>query len=331
MKDNILLSFIIPVYNVEDYLRECVDSILIGMTDECEIILVNDGSKDSSGDICDQYSKNDSRIQVLHKDNGGLSSARNAGIALASGKYVTFVDSDDKIYPESISEIIKWILNNETDICFLQTEKFYPDGSHIDHGECISHENLRSVNREEAITYLASRPKYPGSAWAKLYKRDFLKEFNLHFPYDRRYSEDLGFILDCIINARSFDALDNPFYQYRQKRQGSITNTFKIKNFNDLLLFISESDEKLNVRENDDSLSKKIMSFVSYEYVTLLFWYCMLPKEDRKKTLENMKSYVWTLDYAESKKTRAVSLACKVFGVRVTSFLLKQYKRIAEK
>ena len=73
------------------------------------------------------------------------------------------------------------------------------------------------------------------------------------------------------------------------------------------------------------------MSFVSYEYVTLLFWYCMLPKEDRKAMLEKMKSYVWTLDYAESKKTRAVSLSCRIFGVRLTSFLLKQYKRIAEK
>ena len=92
MRDEILLSIIIPVYNVEKYLNECVDSVLMQLTEECEIILVDDGSTDSSGDICQWYALNNSQVRVVRKDNGGLSSARNSGMKIAKGKYISFVD-----------------------------------------------------------------------------------------------------------------------------------------------------------------------------------------------------------------------------------------------
>ena len=122
MKKELLLSFIIPVYNVENYLRECVDSVLHAMTDMCELILVNDGSLDSSGDICTRYAENDRRVRVIQQKNGGLSAARNTGLSAASGRYVTFIDSDDKIYPESIVAILNWIVSSGADLCFLQAE-----------------------------------------------------------------------------------------------------------------------------------------------------------------------------------------------------------------
>jgi len=330
-KADVLLSFIIPVYNVEMYLQECVDSILLQMTEECEIILVDDGSTDSSGKLCRQYAEKNRHIQIIQKENGGLSSARNAGLSIARGKYISFVDSDDKIFPCCIKEILQWIKFQGTDICFLRTVKIYPDGTQKDLGEGIIRSQLSSQNKEKAIRHLASRPKYPGSAWAKLFRREFLINNELHFPYDRRYSEDLGFIRDCILCARDFDALDVPYYQYRQNRQGSITNKVTSKNFYDLLQFITESTEKLTTnKKNNDTISKFVMCFVAYEYSVLLYLYNHIPKEDKKAALAKLKEFKWTLRYASNRKGNIIALVCRSFGVRFTSFLLNQYRKASE-
>ena len=325
------LSVIIPIYKTEEYIEACVNSILSYPSAEVEIILVDDGSPDRCPQICDIYAKTDSRVKVIHKENGGLSSARNAGMSVAIGKYITFVDSDDLICTESLSGVLDWIRSGDADLCFLQAEKFYPDGTHHNLGECIESDKLHGCRREDALKHLASRPKYPGSAWAKLYRRDFLLENNLHFPYDRRYSEDVGFIRDCILCAERFDAVMLPFYWYRQNRQGSITNQIKLKNFNDLFLFVVESVEKLDAKKHGNSICESMMSFVAYEYSILLFLYYRIPREDRKEALRKLQEYSWTLKYAGTKKTWMVYMVCRCFGIRAGAFLLNQYRRVVEK
>lgn len=326
--EDVLLSFIIPVYNVEKYLSECVDSILHNLTDECEIILVNDGSDDASGDICTKYAANDHRIHVIHKENGGPSSARNAGLSLAKGRYVTFVDSDDKIYSESITGILNWILNEDSDICFMLSEKVYPDNIKEDMREGIIRTEIYQRNREDAIKHLTSRPKYSGSAWAKLYKRDFLTVNDLHFPYDQRYSEDLCFVRDCILNAQSFDILNIPYYMYRQNRQGSITNSIKVKNFGDLLTFISESADKLTVNKKVlNATDKCFMGVVAYEYSVLLYIYDALSVNERKTVLNDLKKFKWVLKYASNKKIKGVAFVTNIFGLSVASRILNILKK----
>lgn len=326
------LSVIIPIYKTEEFLTECVDSILDKADEDVEVVLVDDGSPDGCPGICDRYAEKDTRVRVVHKENGGLSSARNAGLAVAKGRYVTFVDSDDQIFPDSLPEILTWIRTAGADMCFLRAFKLFADGTMRDLGENIDGSQLRAKSREEAIRHLASRSKYPGSAWAKVFRRDFLIENDLHFPYDRRYSEDLGFIRDCVLRAESFDALDVPYYQYRQGRTGSITQQIKAKNFNDLLQFITESAEKLTEnRKAKDPVNGLIMSFVAYEYSILLYGYTRIPKEDKKAALAAMKPYAWTLRYAVTKKGRLVFLACRLLGVRFAAFLMKQYRRAVEK
>lgn len=326
------LSVIIPIYKTEEFLTECVDSILDKADEDVEVVLVDDGSPDGCPGICDRYAEKDTRVRVVHKENGGLSSARNAGLAVAKGRYITFVDSDDQIFPDSLPEILTWIRTAGADMCFLRAFKLFADGTMRDLGENIDGSQLRAKSREEAIRHLASRSKYPGSAWAKVFRRDFLIENDLHFPYDRRYSEDLGFIRDCVLRAESFDALDVPYYQYRQGRTGSITQQIKAKNFNDLLQFITESAEKLTEnRKAKDPVNGLIMSFVAYEYSILLYGYTRIPKEDKKAALAAMKPYAWTLRYAVTKKGRLVFLACRLLGVRFAAFLMKQYRRAVEK
>lgn len=329
-KNELLLSFILPVYNVEAYLPECVDSILQQITPECEIILVDDGSTDSSGRICDQYAVQWTCVKVIHKENGGLSSARNAGLPAAGGAYITFVDSDDRIAAGSLAELLGWIRNSGADLCFLQAEKFFPDGSRISLGEQIESAALRGQDRVNAIAYLSGRPKYPGSAWAKLYRREYLEENELHFPFDRRYSEDLGFIRDCILCAQSFDAIEAPYYEYRQNRQGSITNRVTLKNFFDLLRFVTESAELLTEDKTPkDDISRSMMRFVGYEYSVLLYLYRSISGQEKKKVLEKLKEYQWTLQYAAGAKGRMVSVSCRLFGIAFTSRLLEQYRKLS--
>ena len=331
-QSSILLSFIIPVYNVERYLSECVESILQEMPPQCEIVLVDDGASDRCPEICDRYAAADPRVKVIHKENGGLSSARNAGLAVASGEYVTFVDSDDKIYPEALTAVLDWIRHETADLCFLGADKLYADGTRKDLGEGIDGNRLRGQAREAAIAYLASGAKYPGSAWSKLYKRSFLTEHQLHFPYDRRYSEDLGFVLDCLLCAERFDAISAPFYQYRQGRDGSITNRISAKNFYDLLLFITESVEKLTVdRAPRDNVGKYLMSFVAYEYSVLLNVYRCLPKKDRGNALRELKKNKWVLKYAIGKRVGTVSAVSRLLGVRVTAWLIERYRGVTER
>lgn len=325
------LSVIIPIYKTEEYLEACVNSILSCPSPAVEVILVNDGSPDCCPMICDAYAQADSRVKVIHKENGGLSSARNAGLSAAKGKYVTFVDSDDKIYSESVADVLRWCADEDKDMCFLLTEKIYPDGTKKSMGEGLVKSQICAQSRMSAIDHLTSRGKYPGSAWAKLFRRDFLMENGLYFPDDRRYSEDLGFIRDCMMKANSFDLLEVPFYQYRQNRKGSITNQVGAKNFYDLLTFISESSEKLTVdKRARDPIGGYLMRVVAYEYSVLLYTYSALPKEERKGALLALKQYKWVLKYAMHMKVRVIFMMCNLLGLRFTSILTRQYRKITE-
>ena len=326
MDKNILLSIIVPVYNVQDYLGKCLDSILCQITDEIECILIDDGSTDNSGKICDEYNEKYSSIITIHKENGGLSSARNEGLKYAKGKYITFIDSDDRIAENSMQEIIKWSKESETDLCFMQTIKFYPNGETEDLGEKIRRRDFLDKEKEKICKILSKKPKYPGSAWGKLYKRGFLEKDGLVFPNDKRYSEDLGFVRDCIINAKTIEALDVPFYEYRQNRIGSITNIKKEKNFFDLLLFVQETVELVKARGNKEE-DEYLLSFAAYEYSILLWMFTRIKFEEEENALSVLKTYRHLLKYNKSIKIRIINYIVKFIGIKNTSKLLNFIKK----
>ena len=201
--------------NIEKYINECVDSILNQLTDACEVILVDDGSPDRSGVICDGYADRDSRVKVVHQKNGGLAAARNTGLDCARGEYIAFVDSDDYLDGQCVSKILNWITLGGADICFMRAMKVFPDGKQQLLDDEMNAAELKG-SKESAIKYLSERSKYPGSPCTKLFRRALLERNHLRFPDDRRVSEDLGFVLQCILNADSYDALPIDYYYYRQ-------------------------------------------------------------------------------------------------------------------
>ncbi|MCR5329784.1 MAG: glycosyltransferase [Lachnospiraceae bacterium] len=320
------LSIIIPVYNVEKYLGECLNSILKQQHDGCEIILIDDGSTDSSGFLCDGYRAED--ITVIHKQNGGLSSARNAGLDVASGKYVAFLDSDDRLSDGSIPSILEWIDKNDADICFMDAIVFYPDGRSRSLGDCIDQEEIRGKSKEEVFLHLSTRPKYPGSACTKLYRRDFLSEHGLRFPDDKRLSEDLGYVLDCMLTAEKFDCLNIPYYEYRQNREGSITARVDMKTFSGMQQFVEGASEKLcSGKIPNDRISEYSMSFVAYEYSIMVWRYAWLNAQDKKCAKTVLKKYKWVMAFSRSKKCKLVRWLINIAGLSAGSKILDMYLR----
>lgn len=322
------LSFVIPVYNVESYLPQCLNSILAQTDDRCELILVDDGSKDGSGVICDEYADRYPSIKVIHKTNGGLGSARNAGIDAAEGEFLAFVDSDDYIEADTVPRLLRWIETEPADVCFLELTKVHPDGNREPMGEGLDRAEIRCRSREAVLSFLSGRSKFPGSACGKLFRRDFLEENGFHFPDDRRLSEDLIFALNVYYAAENFDYLDFPYYCYRQSRTGSITNTVTAKYYFDTALFVEEVAQRF--AENQKPLNDTAvcaLSFAAYELSILIWQSILLQPEDRKRAMDFLRDYRWILKYGKSRKTRLINGVVCMIGLQGTAKLLDIYMR----
>ena len=232
------VSVIIPVYQVEDYLERCVKSVAEQSEKNIEIILVDDGSLDKSAQLCDDLAREDDRIKVIHKKNGGLSSARNAGLNIAAGEYILFVDSDDWIDRETVHELYDIAERNGVD--FVRFRPMYAgwpgmtDGTLCDFGtENGIHEGLYDKEGIEKCIYprLFATPQLTMgaivAAWRSLYSRSFLCENRLRFCEEVRYSEDAIFSAQVVVAAQSFYYLDGPKYYHYYYNRNSITKSFK--------------------------------------------------------------------------------------------------------
>lgn len=215
------VSIIVPVYNVEKYIGQCIDSIIKQNYTNIEIILVDDGSQDNSGKICDDYAKKDNRIRVIHKKNGGVSSARNVGIQEANAKYITFVDSDDYIAENYIEELYYEIKNKNTDISICGTIDIDENGKYIN--KSIGYEN--KINSSEALKELLNEKYYKSVVWAKMYKKEVIE--NIKFNENTIIAEDLEFLFKTICEANSVGVnTKKNIYYYRLRENSASTNEY---------------------------------------------------------------------------------------------------------
>ena len=210
-----LISVIVPVYNVEAYLDRCVQSIADQTYRNLEIILVDDGSPDNCGAMCDAWAEKDSRIRVIHKENGGLSDARNAGMAAASGEYLGFVDSDDYIAPEMYQLLYTHICENACDISACGVELVYEDGTEP---RMLTGPGSRVLNRSGAMEAMIRESWLKQPVWYKLYRADRVRD--LLFPVGK-YHEDVFWSWQAVAAADRVAVFDTPCYFYVQ-RSGSI-------------------------------------------------------------------------------------------------------------
>lgn len=228
-----LVSVIVPVYKVEQYLNRCISSIIKQSFTNLEIILVDDGSPDMCPKLCDEWALQDPRIKVVHKDNGGLSDARNAGLKKASGNYICFVDSDDYVSTEFVETLYKLICLYNTDMSAVSFQEVFS----------IEWENAARSRRgstafegEDALRELFSNDTYANYAWNKMYKRELFD--NIKFPVGRKM-EDLGTTYRLLMKAKKIAFSKEQLYYYFQ-REDSILHSV------DLIFYKDKFELSLN-------------------------------------------------------------------------------------
>ena len=247
-----LISVIVPVYKVELYLDRCIQSIVNQTYPNLEIILVDDGSPDNCGAICDSWAEKDSRIKVIHKENGGLSDARNAGMAVASGTYIGFVDSDDYISEGMYQLLFDRMLADGSDIAACRVEMVFEDGSPsrplTRSGQCI-------LSREDAIKASISESWLKQPVWYKLYKTELIRD--IPFPVGK-YHEDVFWSYQAVAKAQKVSVFDTPCYFYTQRRGSIMSESYSLKRLDSLEakearvdFFRNEQPELLNIAKQN--------------------------------------------------------------------------------
>lgn len=231
-----LISVIIPVYNVEKFLMRCYKSIADQTYSKLEIILIDDGSVDNSGKICDEIAENDLRVKVIHKKNEGLGLARNTGLDMASGDYVVFVDSDDFVKKNYIEIMYKAIKENNADVSSCGIIQYYADGSQYEKPIC----DIKKFYSEKEeisrflISMIGSLPeegannKIPMSVWHQMYSMKIIKKYKLAFCSEREFiSEDIIFQIDYFSKAKSVVLLEETLYFYYCSQVGSLSTKYR--------------------------------------------------------------------------------------------------------
>ncbi|MDY5912888.1 MAG: glycosyltransferase family 2 protein [Inconstantimicrobium porci] len=221
VNDSKLVSIIVPVYNVEKYLNRCLDGMVKQTYKNIEIILIDDGSKDNSGIICDEYKEFDDRIKVIHKDNTGVSDSRNAGLNIAKGHYITFVDSDDYISEMYVEVLVNALEENDCDIAILSAVDVDENGkiliTHNKYGKTV-------MNREDTYIEFLREVMFQSVCWGKLYKRELVE--NIRFDLKMKISEDMKFLCGVLKKINKAVYIPNKEYYCLIRQNSTVRSGF---------------------------------------------------------------------------------------------------------
>ena len=327
---NPTLSVIIPVYRVEDYLVRCVESVLTQDYRNIEVILVDDGSPDKCPQICDELAKKDERIKVIHKQNGGLSSARNAGISSARGKYLAFLDSDDQWVSGKLNEVMHSVKQADSDILILNSFNLYDDGT-LMKTECPPYikpgVTIYPIN--EIYEHLIKNGNLQEQAGTHIVKRDFILKNSLYFE-EGLLGEDTEWMLRALRLVQIVAVSDIYLQIYTSGRPGAITRTTTTKNVQHLIDIINKSIAFYNLYPNS-SLRKYELAHCSYLWSTALGLFSYVAQEDKHLIKSYLKKIRKQLDIYSHPKSKLVGLVYKIFGFDLTSMLLAEYIKLHRK
>ena len=256
------LSVIVPVYNTEKYLRECIDSILAQTFTDFELILVNDGSTDGSGAICDEYAGKDPRVQVIHQQNGGATVARKSGVRIARGEYITFVDSDDWIDKDMYRIMLKW---EPADVLICNMYKYTSAGLReikccLNPGSYDNRILTENFYSTMLFDYDHCQPAIPPSLCNKLIRSDIVRNVIENVAEDITYGEDALCSFACILDAERIYLTDQRLYYYRENPE-SVSNVYNKQMFATLSALGKEMERLFTSRNHD--LQKQVYGYLA--------------------------------------------------------------------
>lgn len=316
------VSIIVPVYNVESYLNQCVDSLREQTYHNIEIILVDDGSSDKCPMLCDEYATLDSRIKVVHKENGGLSDARNYGIDAATGEYLIFVDSDDYWDDDrALEKCMSICCALDADVTIFGFKKYFQDTKK-------SLTIKMNVTKEDCATLLSAERLlkdnvFTTSACNKLVKASFFKG-----PHGIRFvknqlSEDIEYCASILLKTQKYAVVPENFYVYRQHRKNSISSNIDIKNITDISTIIKKY---VNIAQGiEDPLP--LQNYLALQYILWMTISNLLPYTKVKKELNDMKRLWWLTEFNWCPYVKKIS-KIRWLGFDLTRLLLGGYKKL---
>ena len=314
-------SIIVPVYNVEKYLNECVDSILSQTFIDFELILVNDGSKDNSGKICDEYAEKDARVKVIHKENGGLSDARNKGTEIAQGKYIIYIDSDDYLAKRTFLSDVYEKAKLGNDIICYKFRKYFEDTQSL--GKCTF--SLPDVSKwmtyANKIEKLVCADAFYCSAWTKAIKTSLLKDNGIKFEKGL-LGEDQEWYYHVLLKAQSIDGIDEDYIVYRQ-RANSITSSWKMKNLTDCIYVIEKWKERIYQSGVEEELKNALYHSLAKLYCNLIIGYTNFKNKEKKSEYCRLKKMKDLFQYNKNPRVKTMNKLYKIVGFDLMMFGLK--------
>lgn len=318
------ISIIIPVYNSETYLAHCLDSIHAQSFTDWEVVLVDDGSSDSSPELCDRYAEKDSRFTVIHQANTGTSGARNAGIAAAKGGYVTFVDNDDWwIDSNCLENIYQKLTLHPVDILCHNSLLASSGGKDIDYGEETHYaEIIDSLSTPDAIKFLVDKDVLTRAVWTKVVRRELLDIHSIEFPTGMR-NEDTDWSAKVLAYCTSIGWIDQKFYAYRVGHSYAQTaHKLAVSSVNDLQKIIEEN--LLIAEQLDAEKGEALKAFLAYP---LFVWagqasaLSLFKDGDRsRKTLRAKMPHIFA--HCNTPVVRIAGMMARIFGTAFTAKML---------
>lgn len=323
MENKGLVSVIIPVYNVEEYLHQCIESVLAQTYPFFEIILVDDGSTDKSGNICDEYILKDNRIYVIHQENRGLSEARNAGVEKATGKYIYFLDSDDWILAETFVKLVKKIDSTNADFVFFDANSFEDGNPEKEIKQnYLRHKEYMTDCGYNLLKELQENGEYHSAVPLLFIRKSFYDNLNLKFVKGILY-EDMVFTYEIFCRGNKVSYINEPFYQ-RRYRSGSIMTAKKsLKNFRsarEVYVLVRNISKELNLI--DDKTAEKYISRCAFNAMN---YYKALDNADKKICKEEYKDIKKDILKDRAYNNKALYMRC--YGTFIW-FMYKCFEKI---
>lgn len=319
-----LFSIIIPAYNAEKYISNCLHSILNQYTDDYEILVIDDGSKDKTKEIVyniiDEY--NNSCIRYIYKENGGVSSARNVGLKAAKGKYIIFLDADDTLTENALKKYNESI--NKSDVDLYMFSFFYKNNEDIRKSELCNVDDflIKSDNSINNIGSLVEKTCeliiwYP---WGKIYKKDILDKNNLYFDENLICSEDFVFFYTYLMVSHSIQYYNLPIVNYTRDVKCSLTS---VKDFKKIISDCNAYEFVFNKIYNINKNAKTILNFISKYYINNVISNDIKTKFEKKIIKQKIKQQKFIFNYNKFFKMRIKRFCLKCLGFKLTYFILK--------
>ena len=324
------LSIIVPVYNIECFIEQCVNSVRQQYFSDWEMILVDDGSVDKSGQLCDSFAEIDSRIKVIHKKNGGLSDARNFGLMAAMGEYIHFMDGDDyNASPKSLSLLLSALesLDNPDVLLFCRTDYYEGSGKKnyerpydvdfINNAKCPT----------DIFSHLLYAQRFNMSACFQLLRRKFLLENNIFFEKGL-LSEDVDWSILLWQQVRTVKAVNCHAYCYRH-RSSSISSTISLKTYLSYQFIFSKWTPKLLAMST--AMSDLQLAYLASLYATLLYLYYICKRQDRGQVYLLLKDMSYILSFGKTVKAIRTKNVLKIFGFYLTCNIFAIYGYVSKR